>query len=243
MLKVENVSICYGSDPLMKNLSLTVGHGESVTLIGSSGSGKSSLLKACVGLLKPQCGLISIDGIATESQNQLVTYLMQEDLLLPWRTVLDNVRFFAELGQFGSRSRISIAQASSMLAEVGLAGKGECYPHELSGGMRQRVALARALLQERPLLLLDEPFSALDVIIRENLYLLLRRLQQSLGRTLLMVTHDFYDAIMLSDRILLLGEGGICGEWEVNQEVRTSPQKMGGLSGELRAALRQAGCV
>ncbi len=236
MLKVDNISISYRGVPLLKELSFSVLPGEIVTLIGASGSGKSSLLRACAGLLPVEGGIISMECPE-------VTYLMQDDLLLPWRTVIDNVRFFAELGPRHRRPNIPVERASEMLKEVGLGKVEGFYPAQLSGGMRQRVALARALLQDRPLILMDEPFSALDVILRESLYELLRRIHRRFNRTMLMVTHDFRDGLVLSDRVLLLGEGRIAEEWAVTDEIRNSPERMGALCGSLREALRDYSLV
>ncbi len=202
MLRLDDVYFTYDR-PILKGVSFKITPGEILALIGTSGSGKTTLFRLITGLIKPDSGTIVCNGLAT--------YMQQEDLLLPWRTVLQNILLPFELGENSSLPR---KEAFQLLNLVGLKGYDEAYPSELSGGMRQRVSLARALLQNRPLMLLDEPFGSLDVLIREQLYLLLKQMK----KTILLVTHDFRDALELADRILVLSNGQIVGNFTVAKE-------------------------
>lgn len=197
-LAIEHLSFAYGEKQIFSDLNLRVGTGECVALLGVSGSGKTTLFRLITGLMQPDRGRISAPQ---------TTYMRQEDLLLPWRTIEENLRLYGELGK--DPHPPSQREIEAMLDRVGLAGYGARFPEELSGGMRQRVALARALLQRHPLMLLDEPFASLDVIVREQLYHLLREICHSDQKTLLFVTHDFRDALALADRICVLSEGSI----------------------------------
>lgn len=203
MLDIQDLTFDYVLEERTRRIfyktSLSLKKGEIVSLVGASGSGKTTLFRLITGLLKGQEGEILIEGGVNPL---LATYLPQEDLLLPWRSVIDNLLLIYEL----EKKPLDRGKAREMLERVGLSGCEELYPQELSGGMRQRVALARALLQNRPLLLLDEPFGSLDVIIREELYHLLREICLSKGITLLFITHDFRDALHLSDRLLVLSQ-------------------------------------
>ena len=197
MLNINNVSFSYGSSTILKDVSMSLKTGEIGTLIGASGSGKSTLFKLLAGLLSPQTGVLSIGGKPQPESYAYVTYMMQEDLLLPWRNVYRNVSLMAELGKTPLNKHSLHSNVLSLLAETEMSGYEEFFPDQLSGGMRQRVALARALMQKRPLLLLDEPFGALDAILREQMYKLLRKIQSKHSTTMLMVTHDFRDALAL----------------------------------------------
>lgn len=238
-LLIENLSFSYLNRSILKRVSLQLKKGEIGTLIGSSGSGKSTLFKILTGLLPIQSGKILINGIEEFNRHQSIAYMMQQDLLLPWRNVLANLLLSAELGPSTSSNRYSQEEALILLREVGLDQCENMYPEELSGGMRQRVSLARALLQKRPILLLDEPFGALDVGLREHIYQLLRRLIAKHQTTLLMVTHDFRDALSLSDRLFLLMEGSIYKEWKIQADLRNDLTQMGLLQQELQSLLMQ----
>ncbi|MCH9626403.1 MAG: Aliphatic sulfonates import ATP-binding protein SsuB [Chlamydiales bacterium] len=216
MLAIHLLQFAYGEKTILDKLSFSIKKGEIVALIGISGSGKTTLFRLITGLIQPTEGTISLDGEAT--------YMRQEDLLLPWRTVLENLLLFTELGKkLPQKKEVIRAQALALLERVGLEGTAEAYPHTLSGGMRQRVALARSLLQNHPLMLLDEPFASLDVIIREQLYALMREIRDQYSKTIVMVTHDFRDAMALADRILVLSEGKIAADYPVLPEMRQDP--------------------
>jgi NitT/TauT family transport system ATP-binding protein len=213
MLSIKELSFAYGDRPILDGVSFSVDGGEIVALIGVSGSGKTTLFRLITGLIPPSEGDIEIDGRTGSQSKERVTYMRQEDLLLPWRTVLGNLMLCSELGKEVQRPSEG---AKYLLKRVGLEGYEGAYPQELSGGMRQRVALARSLLHNRPLMLLDEPFASLDVILREHLYDLLKDIRKKDCKTIVMVTHDFRDAIALADRILILSKGKIVGSFCVH---------------------------
>lgn len=208
MLRLTNVHFCYQQRAILCGIDLTIHQGEIVALIGCSGSGKTTLFRLITGLLTPTLGTIEISHAPP-------TYMQQEDLLLPWRTTLENLLLLQELGQ--KKPPLSLAAVSHMLTLVGLEGYDSYYPDQLSGGQRQRLSLARALLQNRSLLLLDEPFGSLDVAIREQLYRLLLKIRRELHKTIVLVTHDFRDALELADKIVLLKEGKIEAEFRISE--------------------------
>lgn len=210
MITIKDLHFCFGEKKILNGLSLELKKGEIVSLIGLSGSGKTTLFRLISGLLKPSSGEIAIESA--------LSYMREQDLLLPWRSVLHNLLL---LGELGLKKAISREKALAILAKVGLKGYENHLPTELSKGMRQRVALARALLQNHPLLLLDEPFSSVDVVVREELYNLLKT--DFKGKTILLITHDFRDALTLSDRIMILKEGRINHELLVNETCRNDP--------------------
>lgn len=221
MLNVKNLSFSYQNTPILSGVSFDVKKGEIVSLVGSSGSGKTTLFKLLTGVLPLQSGEVTIHNQVNGFSHS--AYMMQEDLLLPWRTVLRNVTLPKELGPNPSYDN---TYATELLTEVGLGHWLDKYPNELSGGMRQRVSLARALIENRPLLLLDEPFGALDVCLREQMYALLKQIQQKYGTTIVMVTHDFRDALEVSNRVLCLNNGKLTQEWEVTAEIQNNPQNL-----------------
>lgn len=234
MLSILDLHFAYPEKQLLKGISFSMHPGEIVALIGMSGSGKTTLFRLITGLLPPLQGEILINGVPRAGSTATLTYMRQEDLLLPWRNCLQNLLLFTELGSKTQKKGEAEQKALALLAEVGLEGFGQLFPRELSGGMRQRVSLARALLQNRPLLLLDEPFASLDIIHREQLYSLLRRIRDQDGKTILMVTHDFRDALALADRILVLGVGKIVADIPCKKEPKES------IEAQIRLALTQS---
>jgi len=186
----------------LEDVSLQVLPGEFVTLIGPSGSGKSTLFNMIVGLLEPDQGEIRIDGEVCASRLGRVGYMPQRDLLLPWRTVLDNVVLAPELR--GVAPAAARARAAELLPLFGLAEFADVYPGTLSGGMRQRAALLRTILTERDLLLLDEPFGALDALTRRELQDWLLGLWERFRPTVVFITHDVEEAVYLADRVIVL---------------------------------------
>jgi ABC-type nitrate/sulfonate/bicarbonate transport system ATPase subunit len=235
-LVIENLSFSYENKVILKNFSLQLKKGEIGSLIGASGSGKSTLFKILTGLESLQEGQITLLDFP-KFNGKYIAYMMQQDLLLPWRTVLDNILLSMELGKHSLDRSSRVEEACRLLKEVGLNHCTNMYPDELSGGMRQRVSLARALLQRRPILLLDEPFGALDVGLREQMYQLLRQIREKYQTTILMVTHDFRDALSLSDRLFLLAEGKIYKEWEITSHTREDFRHMGLIQQELQHLL------
>ena len=223
MLHIENLHFAYGTKTILDGVTFSADPGEIIALIGVSGSGKTTLFRLITGLISATTGEVRIGGCSSSERNQMTTYMRQEDLLLPWRTVISNLMLFSELGKKEFQNSDLRDKASLMLKRVGLGGYEDVYPQTLSGGMRQRVSLARALLQNRPLLLLDEPFASLDVILREQLYALLRNIGDQYQKTIVMVTHDFRDAVALADRILILGNGKIVASYCLDPATRSDP--------------------
>ncbi|MGH6953967.1 MAG: ABC transporter ATP-binding protein [Alphaproteobacteria bacterium] len=199
-MTVRGARLDYGGAPLFEDLELTLRGGAWTCLLGPSGVGKTSLLRVFAGLA-PRPGTTAGDGRITCSDGlplgRRAAYMAQQDLLLPWLSALDNVTLGARLR--GERLSEAAGRARRLLADVGLAGKERALPAALSGGQRQRVALARTLMEARPVVLMDEPFSALDAITRHRLQSLAARLLA--GRTVLLVTHDPLEALRLGHRI------------------------------------------
>jgi putative hydroxymethylpyrimidine transport system ATP-binding protein len=208
ILEVRNLAATYEDRgivlPVLASISLSIRPGEFVAVIGPSGSGKSTLLDIVAGLIEPDRGEVLLDGVRLPASERLgrAAYMRQKDLLLPWRTVVANAALALEVA--GVPKREAHERARARLAEFGLAEFEAAYPAQLSGGMRQRVAFLRTLLAGRPLVLLDEPFGALDALTRAAMQdWLLHRLAGEF-RTLLLVTHDVEEAIYLSDRVVVL---------------------------------------
>jgi NitT/TauT family transport system ATP-binding protein len=188
----------------LDGVSLAVAPGEIVALIGPNGSGKSTLLRVIAGLLEPQRGNVELDGRPVTGPDPAVGLVFQEPRLLPWRSVAANVAYPLELTGWPRRRRDE--RVAELLSLVGLEAAGGARPSQLSGGMRQRVALARALALAPRLLLLDEPFSALDALTRERLNVELQDLWARTGTTGILVTHSITEAIFLADRVVVLSE-------------------------------------
>jgi ABC-type nitrate/sulfonate/bicarbonate transport system ATPase subunit len=187
---------------VLHDISLFVRPGEFVSILGPSGCGKSTLFNVVAGLVQRDGGIISIDNREVRSGLGSVAYMQQKDLLFPWRTVLQNVLLGPEIsGEFREEVR---GEALQLMARVGLRGFEGNYPAELSMGMRQRAALVRTLLFQKDILLLDEPFGALDAMIRMVMQRLLLDLWMDYRKTILLVTHDVEEALLLSDRVYVL---------------------------------------
>lgn len=187
---------------VLAGLDLEVGAGEFVSLLGPSGCGKTTLLNIIAGLIRPDSGRIFLNGREVPSCRGHAAYMQQDDLLLPWRTALENAILGPELkGADRTRAR---HEAEGLFHRFGLEGFADHYPAELSGGMRQRVALIRTLLTGKELLLLDEPFGSLDALTRSVLHRYLLGVFEEFEKTVLFVTHDLEEALVLSDRVYLL---------------------------------------
>src|ERR1700688_1414181 len=207
----------------VRGVSFSVRDGEVVSLIGPSGCGKSTLLNIGSGLTAPSEGEAFVDGKRVAGPNAHVAFMLQKDLLLPWRTVSENVMFGVEIQRLALPERKRRAQ--SLLANFHLEEFSGHYPHQLSGGMRQRVALARTLGVDPHVLLLDEPFSALDAQTRMVLQRDLAQTLQRERKTALLITHDLLEAVLLSDRVLVMSRrpGRIIDEIMVDMPDRDNP--------------------
>ena len=188
--------------PVLEGVDFHADEGEFVSVIGPSGSGKTTLLNTIAGLEQPGSGSVELDGVPVTQRLGLVGYMQQKDLLMPWRTVLDNAILGLEVQ--GVSRREARARALELVDTFGLRGFEREYPYTLSGGMRQRAAFLRTVLVGRDVLLLDEPFGALDALTRAQMQEWLMDLWDSLGRTIVLVTHDVDEALLLSDRVYLL---------------------------------------
>jgi ABC-type nitrate/sulfonate/bicarbonate transport system ATPase subunit len=193
-----------GGPPLrvLDGVGLGVRAGEFTAVIGPSGSGKSTLFNIVAGLDRPTGGEVRIGGRAVSGPNDRVAYMPQKDLLFPWRTVEDNAALGLEVQRVPRRE--ARARVRPLFAEFGLDGFERSYPAQLSGGMRQRAALLRTVAMERPLLLLDEPFGALDSLTRTQMQLWLAETWQRHGWTIVLVTHDIREAVFLADSVHVL---------------------------------------
>lgn len=211
MLRVSELALSYGANPVLEGVSMEVEDGEFVSLVGPSGSGKSTVLRAIIGLQAPSAGQIDL----TIDQRE-IGFLFQDDALLPWRYAAENVALGLRLR--GMARGAALDRAEEWLERVGLDGLGGRYPRELSGGQRKRVALAQVLALEPRLLLMDEPFSALDAITRARLSQDLLRFVEARGMSVLLVTHDLEEALAMSDLVYLLSRGPrarIAGQYPV----------------------------
>ncbi len=210
MIDIENVSLAYAArgGPVLavEGLNLAVAKGEFAAVVGPSGCGKSTLMKLVTGLVKPTAGAVRINGAAVNGPVKIAGMAFQNANMLPWRTVTDNLLLPLEIvepyrSQFRSKKSEYRARVEDLLKTVGLGGFGNRFPWELSGGMQQRASLCRALIHEPSLLMLDEPFAALDAFTREELWCVLRDVWQRLNFTVVLVTHDLREAVFLADKV------------------------------------------
>ena len=223
LLKVLGIGFDYENASILDNVSLSVGRGEFVALVGPSGCGKSTLLNLISGVLEIREGFINTNGLVGRAERLgNVSYMQQKDLLLPWRTVAENSRLGLELSGFNTAESIERVEKLAELFDI--ADVLDHMPWQLSGGMRQRVALLRAVLPDNPVLLLDEPFGALDAITRRSLQQWLLNVLDTADKAVVLVTHDVDEAILLADRILVMATnpGRIVADIEVNVEAITN---------------------
>jgi NitT/TauT family transport system ATP-binding protein len=204
-VELSGVSRRFGRTEALARTDLRVEPGEIVTVLGPSGSGKTTLLRIVGGLVAPSSGDVVVDGMtpARARATKRIGFVPQRPALLPWRTVEDNARLLLQVNR-GAGTAGASTGSRELLQQVGLGDFLGAYPHELSGGMQQRVSLARALALGAPLLLMDEPFAALDEITRTDMRHLLTELCEPLGTTILFVTHSIAEAVFLSDRVAVL---------------------------------------
>ena len=194
-----------GAYTAVKDVTLAVGEGEFVSVVGPTGCGKSTLLNVAAGLLRPTSGAVRIFGAPLAGINRKAGYMFQSEALMPWRSCLANVT--AGLEFRGVPAAEAKRQAEAWLARVGLAGFGDRYPHQLSGGMRKRASLAQMLILDPQILLMDEPFSALDIQTRQLMENELLELWSANRKSVIFITHDLEEAISLSDRVVVLSAG------------------------------------
>lgn len=224
VLDASRVALSYrrgrqATHPVLRDFSLQLKAGEIVAVLGPSGAGKSSLLRVLAGLQPPDAGSVRVRGEVLRDTHPRVSLMFQDPCLLPWLTLEENVGFgldFARQSRIGRDERR--ARIHALIEEVGLAAAVGRYPDELSGGMAQRVALARSLVRRPELLLLDEPFSALDEVTRGDMQQLLLTLARRHRTAAVLVTHDIDEALLLADRVLLLGGAPAerLGEWVID---------------------------
>lgn len=205
-LSVANVGLTYrtssGNVEALRDISFSVREGEFVSIVGPSGCGKSSLLKLVLGLEAATSGTIALAGQSITGPTRHAGCVFQAPVLLPWRTVLDNVLLPVDVMRLDRAS--VLARARQWLAIVGLKDFEQRYPFELSGGMQQRAAIVRALVHDPKLLIMDEPFAALDAMNREQMSIELQRVGSESGKTIIFITHSISEAVFLSDRIVVM---------------------------------------
>ncbi|EMA4137208.1 taurine ABC transporter ATP-binding subunit [Cronobacter turicensis] len=205
MLQVSHLHASFDGKPALADISLTLNDGELLVVLGPSGCGKTTLLNLIAGFLPVETGSITLDGRAVTGPGADRGVVFQHEGLLPWRSVLDNVAFGLQLQGVGREARRALAR--QMLAKVGLEGAENRFIWQLSGGQRQRVGIARALAADPQLLLLDEPFGALDAFTREQMQTLLLRLWAGSGKKVLLITHDIEEAVFMATDLVLLSPG------------------------------------
>jgi ABC-type nitrate/sulfonate/bicarbonate transport system ATPase subunit len=204
----ECVTKYYNDEPVIKNINLELPQGGFISLIGPSGTGKTTLFNILAGVEKPDAGFVFLNNENITGMNGKVSYMLQKDLLLEYRTVLDNV--ILPLLIRGEKKKPAREKASSFFSMFGLSGYEKKYPHELSGGMRQRAALLRTCMLRNPVILLDEPFSSLDAITRRKMQSWYAGIAQQMNVSTLFITHDVEEALSLSDTIYIMnGKPGL----------------------------------
>ena len=199
MLELRHVSKSFGNKQVLQEISLHVANGEFVSVIGPSGSGKSTMFSLIGGLLEPDAGEIYLSGENITNKRGFISYMPQQASLFPWRTIIENVLVGQEL-----QGKKDYERAEAMLERAGLGDVIHAYPHELSGGMKQRVAFIRALLSPQSLMLLDEPFSALDEFTRTDMQKWLLSIWEDDEQSIIFITHNIDEALFLSDKIIIL---------------------------------------
>jgi NitT/TauT family transport system ATP-binding protein len=232
MISIKGLDMVYAAGSgrpvrALEGICLEVPRGEFVSLVGPSGCGKSTLLKLVAGLYRATRGELGIGGKPVSGPSRDIGMVFQSPVLLPWRTVLRNVLLPVEVR--GQETGSFHDRALSLLAAMGLEEFHDRYPHELSGGMQQRVGIARALIQDPAILLMDEPFAALDAMTREGLNVELLRIWQETGKTIVFVTHSILEAVFLSSRVIVMSNrpGRVLAAVEVDLPVPRTLDMMG----------------
>lgn len=217
LLKAENISVQFDNRQILSNVSVTLNEGELVSILGVSGSGKTTLFNVIAGLLIPDNGLIYLNDKDITGQSGHMSYMLQKDLLLPYKTILDNAAL--PLIIKGMSRKEARMHADAHFKEFGLDGTQKQYPHQLSGGMRQRAALLRTYMFSDRIALLDEPFSALDTLTKSNMHKWYMNIMKQINLSTLFITHDIDEAILLSDRIYILSQSPAT----ITQEIVIAP--------------------
>lgn len=202
ILSVEKIKKSFGDRTIIDNVNLSLQKGELVSLLGVSGAGKTTLFNCISGILTPDSGKIVLSGEDITGKPGRISYMLQKDLLLPYKKIIDNVSLPLLLS--GMKKKGAREKAAAHFESFGIAGTENCYPAELSGGMRQRAALLRTYLASSGVALLDEPFSALDTITRSAMHTWYLSVMEKIDLSTIFITHDIDEAILLSDRILIL---------------------------------------
>lgn len=248
LLNVRGLVMGFGASPdVLRNVDVTLRRGEFVSVIGPSGCGKSTIMNAVSGLLKPRAGEVTFDGQRVNGINTRIGYMTQGDTLLPWRDVRSNVRMpltFRKVAHAEAAERVD-----KVLEMLDLGAAADKYPAQLSGGMKRRALLARSMIYEPSLLLMDEPFAALDAQLRTQLHSELLRTVELVGQAVLFITHDIYEAVLLSDRVIVLGgtPATVTAEFEISfhdrrnriEELRFDPEFVD-LEHRIHVALNEA---
>lgn len=216
LLDVTGISVSFDERLILDDISLSLNKGELVSLVGSSGVGKTTLFNVIAGLLAPDKGDVFLSGQNITGKTGYVSYMMQKDLLLENMRVADNVALPLRLR--GVPRKQAYKESCELLPDFGLEGTEDLWPAQLSGGMRQRAALARTYLFSSEVFLLDEPFSALDAFTKADMHKWFLSVREKLDLSVLFVTHDIDEAVLLSDRILVLTRKGIVGQVTVSQD-------------------------
>ena len=219
-ISISNLTVRFGDVLAVDNASLEIGDGEFVSIVGPSGCGKTTILNMLTGLVPPTEGKVSLLGKLPAVGNPDVAYMLARDSLLPWRSALDNASYGMEIRGVDEATRKR--KASELLEHVGLKGFENHYPKMLSHGMRQRCALARTFCLDSPVMLMDEPFGAIDPITRARLQDEFLRIQQRVRKTIVFVTHDLDEAVKMGDRIAILREGKVV-QYDSPEEILARP--------------------
>ena len=239
VLSLRDVRFAFpGWPPTVEGANLEVDEGAFHCLVGRSGCGKTTLLKLAAGLLAPDAGRITFRARDARAPGRDIGFVFQSPNLLEWQTVIDNVLLPVTL--HGRATPQERERATNLLTQLGLAGHALKYPRQLSGGQQSRVALARALVLQPSLLLLDEPFAALDAITREDLQRDLLQMRRDAGTTVLFVTHDIAEAVYLSDRVDVIEGGRVAQEFHISLPTRTPAVRYSAEFGRYCAHVRNA---
>lgn len=215
-LKTEDITVIYDDKPVIEDISVNLNEGEIVSILGTSGVGKTTLFNVIAGLISPDKGCVKLKGIDITGKSGEISYMLQKDLLLPFKTIIDNVSLPLILkGENKKRAR---KEAQKYFGQFGLEGTEYSYPKELSGGMRQRAAFLRTYMFSKEIALLDEPFSALDAITKHKMHTWYLDIVKKLNISILFITHDIDEAVLTSDRIYIMSgkPGKIVKEMKIN---------------------------